>query len=185
MAMRAASDSPLLTADDVLELSYPGKVVELVRGRLVVKEPPSTRHGRAEANLSYFLAAFVRAHALGIVVSGAGFKITENPDTVRAPDVAFVPQERAAAIPERNYAAFAPILLAEIVSPNDRPGEVLAKVADWLDAGARIVWVVDPQRSVAQVYRGDGSVTFVAADGLLDGEDVLPGLRIALCDVLD
>jgi len=185
MAMRVASDSPLLTADEVLKLSFPGKVVELVRGRLVVKEPPSARHGRAEANLAYFLGAFVRARDLGIVVSGAGFKITEDPDTVRAPDVAFVPRDRAAAIPARSYADFAPLLLAEIVSPNDRPGEVLAKVADWLDAGARIVWVVDPQRNVAQVYRGDGSVTFVAIDGFLEGEDVLPGLSVALRDVLD
>jgi Uma2 family endonuclease len=185
MAMRAASDSPLLTADDVLKLSFPGKKVELVRGRLVVKEPPSTRHGRAVANLTYFLGAFVRTNDLGIVVTGSGFKIIENPDTVRAPDVAFVPRERAGAIPPRNYAAFAPLLLAEIVSPNDRPGEVLAKVADWLDAGAQIVWVVDPQRDVAQVYRADGSVSFVARDGLLDGASVLPDFRVPLRDVLD
>lgn len=185
MAMRDTYDSPLLTADDVLEMSFPGKVVELVRGHLVMREPPSTRHGRAVANLSYVLATFVRAGALGIVVNGAGFKITENPDTVRAPDVAFVPRDRADAIPPRNYAAFAPILLAEIVSPNDRPGEVLAKVADWLDAGAAIVWVIDPQRDVAQVYRVDGSVSFVARDGVLDGEDILPGFRVVLSDMLD
>ena len=85
MAMRATYDSPLLTADDVLEMSFPGKVVELVRGHVVIREPPSTRHGRAVANLSYFLATFVRAGDLGIVVNGAGFKIAENPDTVRAP----------------------------------------------------------------------------------------------------
>jgi Uma2 family endonuclease len=182
--MRAPSDSPLLTADEVLELSFPGKVVELVRGHLMVREPPSTRHGRAQANLAFFLSAFARAGDLGVVITGSGFKIAENPDTVRAPDVAFVPRERAGTIPPRNYAAFAPILLAEIVSPNDRAGEVLAKAADWLDAGARLVWVVDPQREVAQVYRADGSVTLVASDGSLEGEDVLHGFRVALRDIL-
>jgi Uma2 family endonuclease len=184
MAMRAAPDLPLLTAEDILQMSFPGKSVELVRGRLVVREPPSTKHGRIQANLAYFLGTFVRVHTLGAIVGGAGFKIEEAPDTVRAPDVAFVPNDRVADIPNRSYAAFAPALLAEIVSPNDRAGEVLAKVADWLEAGAHLVWVIDPQRDEARVHRADGSLDLIGSDGSLDGEDVLPGFRVALADVL-
>jgi Uma2 family endonuclease len=165
-------------------MSLPGKSVELVRGRLVVREPPSTKHGRIQANLTYFLGAFVRAHALGAVIGGAGFKIEEGPDTVRAPDVAFVSNARAGDIPNRSYAAFAPELVAEIVSPNDRAGEVLAKVADWLEASVRLVWVIDPQRDEARVHRADGSLGLIGSDGSLDGEDVLPGFRVSLADVL-
>jgi Uma2 family endonuclease len=182
--MRAVSDVPLVTADELLEMSFPDKVVELVRGHLVVREPPSTRHGRVLANMAYFLGVFVRAHDLGVVIGGAGFKIEQNPDTVRAPDVGFIARERAAEVPARNYAAFAPTLLAEIVSPNDRPGEVLAKAGDWLKAGARLVWVIDPQHDAAQVFRPDGTVTLLGVDQFLDGEDVLPGFQVALSEIL-
>jgi Uma2 family endonuclease len=184
MAMRAANEAPLITADDLLEISIPGKIVELVRGRLIVREPPSTRHGRVQANLTYFLAAFVRGNDIGVLTGGSGYKIEQDPDTVRAPDVGFIPRERTAEIPPRNYAAFAPALLAEVVSPNDRPGEVFAKVSDWLEAGARLVWVIDPQHEAAQVYRSNGTVSLVGSEGVLDGEDILPGFRCPLADVL-
>ena len=71
-----------------------------------------------------------------------------------------------------------------MLSPGDRPGEVLAKVADWLTAGTRLVWVVDPERRLARVYRHDGSETIVPADGALDGEDVLPGFVCPLAPIL-
>ena len=82
------------------------------------------------------------------------------------------------------YAPFAPDLAAEIVSPGDRPGEVLAQVAQWLDAGATIVWVIDPDRTEARVYRADGELTIVGAEGSLVAEGVLPGFTCALAAVL-
>jgi hypothetical protein len=69
-------------------------------------------------------------------------------------------------------------------SPNDRPGEVLAKVADWLEAGSRLVWVVDPRRRHVHVYRADGTESLVTTSGSLDGEDVLPGFTCAVDSVL-
>ena len=68
--------------------------------------------------------------------------------------------------------------------PGDRPGAVLAKVADWLDAGTRLVWIIDPERRLARVYRADGSLTLVTADDALDGEDVVPGFSCLLASVL-
>src|SRR2546428_12651667 len=139
--------SQLLTARDVERLSLPGKVTELIRGQLVVREPPGTRHGVIAANLTYYLSDFARRHELGIVLAqDTGFKIASDPDTVRAPDVAFLRRERAGVIQARGYAAAAPDLLAEILSPDDRPAEVLAKVADWLAAGAEVGGVADPRR---------------------------------------
>ena len=67
-----------------------------------------------------------------------------------------------------------------MLSPDDRPGEVLAKVADWLNAGCRLVWIVDPQRTQGHVYRADGSETLLGESDALDGEDVIPGFSCAL-----
>ena len=174
-----------MTAEELSRLSVPGKSFELVRGQLVVREPPGSWHGMVQANLTRIVADFVHRHSLGLVFGqDTGFRIRSDPDTVRAPDLAFVAADRAALIPRRGYAALSPELVAEILSPDDRPGEVLAKIADWLDAGTRLVWVIDPERREARVHRGDGTIAIVGADGALEGEDVLPGLACPLREVL-
>jgi Uma2 family endonuclease len=173
-----------LTAADVERLSVPGKQVELVRGRLIVREPPSTWHGAIAAKLGYHVSDFVRRHGLGLVCAqDTGFKIASDPDTVRAPDVAFLARARAEQIPRRGYAALAPDLVAEIMSPDEAAAEVLAKVADWLAAGTRLAWLVDPQRSAVRVYRPDGSLSLLGENDSLDGEDVLPGFRCPVTEV--
>ena len=184
MAM-PASESTQLTAEDLARVRLPDKRTELVHGRLLVREPPSTEHGRIQANLAYFVTDHVRRNGLGVVFGqDTGFQIASKPDTVRGPDLAFVSRERAAELPRRGYAALAPDFVAEILSPDDRPGEYLAKVAQWLEAGTRLVWVIDPQHAEARVYRADGSLTIVAQDALLDGEAVLPRFSYPLSEVL-
>ena len=174
-----------VTAAELERISLPGKVTELVRGRLVVREPPGTRHGAIAANLAYYLSDHVRRHALGAVFAqDTGFRISSDPDTVRAPDVAFVAREREGRIPARGYAELAPDLLAEVLSPDDRPAEVLAKVADWLAAGTRLVWVVDPERTEVRVYRQDGSLAVLGERDALDGEDVLSGFSCPVAQIL-
>ena len=181
---RGVSTPPLLTAEDVERISPPGKQVELVRGRLIVREPPGTWHGAIAANLAYYLSDFVRRQGLGqVFAQDTGFKIASDPDTVRAPDVAFVRSERTGLIRARGYAELAPDLLAEILSPDDRPAEVLAKIADWLAAGTKIVWLVDPERAEVRVYRQDGSLSVLRGNDALDGEDVLPGFACPLMQV--
>jgi len=86
-----------------------------------------------------------------------------------------VRQDRAERIPARGYAELAPDLLAEILSPDDAPAEVLAKVADWLAAGTQLVWLVDPDRSEIRIYRQDGSLSVLRQNDSLEGESVLPG----------
>lgn len=175
----------LLTADELLHVDIPGKSTELVRGRLVVREPPGTRHGVIAANLAWLVTDHVRQHTLGLVFAqDTGFRLESNPDTVRGPDLAFLAADRAAEIPPRGYAALAPDLVAEIVSPDDRPGELLAKVGQFLDAGTRLIWVIDPQRTEARIYSASGDVSIVGEDGALDGGEVLPGFSCLLSDVL-
>lgn len=175
------SPSGTVTAEQLLGLELAGKRAELIRGVVVVREPPGYHHGEVVSELAYRLTHHVKAEGLGRVLAAeTGFKLAADPDTVRAPDIAFIRAERLPAPPPVGYASLAPDLVVEVLSPSDRPGAVLAKVADWLDAGTRLVWVIDPGRRVARVYRADGSESVVGPGGLLDGEDVIPGFRCPL-----
>jgi len=175
----------LMTADELLQVRIPDKHVELVRGVLVVREPAGSTHGLVAMSLGAELTVYVkRTGAGGVFAAETGFKLATDPDTVRAPDIAFVRRELMPPPDATGYPALAPDLVVEVLSPGDRPGEVLAKVADWLSAGTRLVWVVEPLRRLARVYRHDGSETIVTADGALDGEDVLPGFSCSLASIL-
>jgi len=177
--------TPLMTAEDLLKPGMPERA-DLVRGVLVVHEPPGFRHGEITVRLTIALGSYVDLRHLGRVVAGdAGFKLQSNPDTVRGADVAFVSWER---MPQKSPVDFPPLgpdLVVEVLSPGDRSGETLAKIADWLSAGTRLVWVIDPERRLARIYRQDGSESILGeADGL-DGEDVLPGFACKLGAILD
>jgi len=175
----------LMTAEELLRTRIPDKHVELVRGVLVVREPPGSLHGLVAMNLGVELGVHVKATGAGSVFAAeTGFKIESDPDTVRAPDVAFVARDRVPDPLPQGYGGLAPDLVVEVLSPGDRPGEVLAKVADWLTAGCRLVWVIDPLRRLARVYRHDGTETLLSAEDALDGEDVLPGFSCRLATVL-
>ena len=175
----------LMTADELLQTSIPDKRVELVRGVLVVREPAGYRHGRVSMELGFLLARHVKETGAGQVVSAeTGFKLMSDPDTVRAADVAFIARERLPDPQDRGFPSLGPDLVVEVLSPDDRPGETLAKVGDWLEGGARLVWVIDPERRVARVYRLDGTETHLAENGTLEGEDVLPGFSCTLTSIL-
>lgn len=177
--------SALLTAEELLQLSIPNKHVELVRGVLVVREPPGGRHGRIAANVAFELSKHVRANELGVVYAAeTGFTLSRHPDTVRAPDVAFIGRDRLPAPEPTGYPELGPDLVVEVLSPGDRAGETLTKVGEWLSAGTRLVWIIDPERRSARVYRADGSETIVTADQTLDGEDVVPGFSCRVDAVL-
>lgn len=176
------SPAAIMTADELLRI--PDKHAELVRGVLVVGEPPGLRHGRIAIELGAALATYARAHGLGRVYVESGFKLMSNPDTVRGPDVAFISQARLPDPEPVGYPTLAPDLVAEILSPTDRPGEVLGRVADWLSAGTKLVWVIDPERRLARIYRFDGTEEIVTADNALQGEAVLPGFICPLAAIL-
>ncbi len=177
--------APLMTAEELLHVHMPNKRVELVRGVLVVSEPPGYFHGEITARLTKVLSNYADPDDLGRVLAGdAGFKLATDPDTVRGPDVAFIRRERQPHPSPRGFAAFPPDLAVEVLSPNDRPGEILAKVADWLSAGARLVWVVDPERRIARIYRADGTQAAIHEHEQLDGEDILPGFSCVLANLL-
>ncbi|PYP39111.1 MAG: Uma2 family endonuclease [Gemmatimonadetes bacterium] len=174
----------LMTAEELLAANVTDKRTELVRGVLVVREPAGGRHGRAVMKLAIRLGVHVEREGAGhLFAAETGFTLARGPDTVRAPDIAFVRRERLPSSVPVGFPELAPDLVVEVLSPDDRPGETLAKVGDWLEAGARLVWVIDPQGRNARVYRADGSQTSVSEADHLEGEDVLPGFRCELASI--
>jgi Uma2 family endonuclease len=174
-----------MTAEELYRLSLPNKRTELVAGRLIVREPPGFRHGRVAAGLAAKVWKFVEERHLGVVLTcDPGFILQRGPDTVRAPDIAFISRERLPYPEPVAYAEVAPDLAIEVLSPGDRPDETLAKVADWLNAGTRLVWLVDPGRRQVRVYREDGTEVLLSDTDRLDGEEVVPGFSIEVADIL-
>ena len=179
------SPPPLMTAEELLQTNIPNKRTELVRGRLIVREPAGYSHGRVTLNLTVRLGAHVESAGCGqLVAAETGFTLFRTPDTVRAPDIAFVRRERLPDPATTGFPEMAPDLVVEVLSPDDRPGETLAKVGDWLEAGGRLAWVIDPQRRLARIYRADGTESLLAESDALDGEDVLPGFSCPLGSIL-
>ncbi len=175
----------LLTADDLFGLPDDGCQYELEAGRLLRMPSSGLKASVVAATVVYLLAAWVRPRRLG-AVGGAdlGFLIARNPDTVRAADAVFYRAERISesGIPSR-YWDLAPDLAVEVLSPSNRPGAILRKVGEYLDAGTALVWMLDPEQRRTTVFRAGGSITVLGEDGVLDGEDVLPGCAIALSEV--
>ena len=171
-----------MTAAELERLPRGRQRHELVRGALRTMPPAGFEHGDLTALFAASLAPYARAHELGKVLAGdPGFWLTVDPDTVRAPDVAFVTRERVEAagrVP--GYWAGAPDLAVEIISPNDLYTEVDEKIAEWLEHGTRLVLVVSPRRRTVALHRPGQSVRILAGDDLLDGEDVVPGWTLSL-----
>ena len=174
-----------MTAVEYASLEEDGLRHELQAGWLLSEPRPFPRHGQIQVRVARALAEFVERHDLGVVLTDCGFLLSRNPDTVRGPDVAFVRRERYD--PERAEREFfpgAPDLAVEILSPSNRPGEVHAKVADYLAAGSLLVWVLDPSRVGVEIYRSLLAPRRVGEDGVLAGEDVLPGFSVAVSVLL-
>ena len=170
----------LVTANELLNMPDDGRRYELIEGDLIeLTPPPGTQHGYTQFRTGFNLEQFVGPRGLGIVLTAAGFLISTGPDTVRAPDVAFVSADR---VPEgglpQGYLPFAPDLLVEVVSPSDRASDVEEKVHMWLDAGAKLVWVTYPSTKSVTMYRSRTDVTIVEGDELLNGAPVLNGFSI-------
>lgn len=174
-----------MTAEELLDLPDDGLRHELVLGELRTMTPAGYEHGRVAMRIGSRLDAFVEAQGLGEVLGAeTGFTLARGPDTVRAPDVAFVRAERVPAAEDRaGFAELAPDLAVEVVSTWDRASEVSEKALMWLDAGVRLVWVVDPTTRLATVYRSGGVVGLFRGQDVLDGEDVLPGFTLPLWEL--
>ncbi len=175
----------LIDARTLLGMRDDGQRYELVEGVLRMMSPAGGRHGRVAHSLALILGTHVRGRQLGLVYAAeTGFVLARGPDTVRAPDVAFVARERAVSIDDdEGFVTVVPDLVGEVVSPRDSFSDVEEKVLAWLTAGTRLVIVVDPSTRTLHAYRGSDQVVVLREGGRLDAGDVVPGLTIAVAEL--
>ncbi len=179
------STTTRVTAEQLLSMPDDGHRYELVAGELRKMTPASWRHGAVGGNLRSRLGQYVLQRELGqVFLAETGFLIARDPDTVCAPDIAFIRKERLEGdLPEEAFWPGAPDLAVEVVSPGDTTGEVDEKVRSWLDAGAGMVWVVNPQWRSVTVYRSATDIKTLTEKDELDGEDVVPGFRCRVGEI--
>ncbi len=184
--MAVVSEGGICTVEDLWELSRSAtKRWEVVGGRFRQLAPASFKHGVVAGRLFAVLYRFVESQKSGyVLMAETGFILSENPLTLRAPDVAFVRCEKISdgKLPEQ-FARFAPDLVAEVLSPSDTYSALAEKVSDWLQAGVQAVWVVDPADRTISIHRANQPVRVLGEEDTLSGEDILPGFECKVSEV--
>ena len=174
-----------MTAEELLRINHPHRRQELISGHLFEFPFVDAVHGCVAMRIGTELATWVHSNRVGkIFAAGTGFILGRNPDTVRAPDASFVAGDR---LPERElpvgYLELAPDLAVEVASPNDTTREIQEKVADWLRAGTRLVWVIYPATRSATVRVSQDQFEELSEDGTLLGQNVIPGFACNLSEL--
>src|SRR5688500_12669033 len=174
-----------VSAEELLHMPDDSFRYELVKGELRRTRRAGNVHGRVTMSFAWQLAECVEVHQLGAVcAAGTGFVLCSSPDTVRAPDVAFVSQARVEAVGEiEEFWPEAPDLAVEVISPGDSYSEVEEKAFAWLDAGTKIVVVINPQQRSATVYRSPTDIITLAEADVLAGGDIVPGFELAVREI--
>ncbi|GAB4192587.1 MAG: Uma2 family endonuclease [Roseiflexaceae bacterium] len=180
-----AAKVKILTVEELDQVLSTNKHTELVRGELRQKPLASQQHGELTFEIGLIVGTFVRQHRLGkMYAAETGFVLARNPDSVRAPDIAFVSADRVVTQPRRDgFFEGAPDLAIEVVSPGDTDSEVAEKVLDYLRAGVRLVWIVRPRSQTVTAHRSLKEARTLTAEEMLEGEDVLPGFRVPVADL--
>ena len=161
---------------------------ELVEGRLVPMSPVNVEHGRIVLQLGYLLKAHLKSRPEGVAVVEAGFTLARNPDTVRGPDIAFIRNDRMPPPParRRGFPRMAPDAVFEVLSPDDRPRELRAKIAEYLDSGVGLVVIVDPRAHEVVVHRSRTEpVTLRAGSDVLYADDAIPGFTCTVSEIFE
>lgn len=172
------------SAEDLPYLEAEGDRVELVAGSTVREPPPGSTHGGVTLAVGSLIRAFVREHGLGRAFGETGYVLASDPDTVRAPDASFVSEERLAGAGWRGpYRVGAPDLAVEVASPRDSEPDLAAKAGEYLAAGGRAVWVLDPEGRTVTVHRPGRKPVTVGPDKVLDGDPVLPGFQVPVVEL--
>lgn len=175
----------LFNAEQLLHMPGDDFKYELVEGVLIPMSPTGFEHGDVALSLGSLLWQHVRANKLGKVLAAeTGFKLASNPDTVLAPDAAFIRQEEIDRVGRtKKFWPGAPDLAAEVMSPDDTARKTDEKAKAWLTHGARMVWVVNPNRRTVTVYRPGMDAAVLTENDELEGHDVVPGFRCGVAEI--
>ncbi len=178
----------ITTAEPALDEYQNERYYEVVKGRRVKLPPMSVLANRIRNRLAVRLTVFAAESGLGEADSEMLFLIDEDEDNRRRPDASFLSYERSPRGQGINSdAAFrvVPDLAVEVVSPTDRGEELLAKIAEYLDAGVRAVWLVYPVLRVVHVFHSFTNIQVVTREGHIDGGEVLPGFRLSMATLFE
>ncbi|MCE9554213.1 MAG: Uma2 family endonuclease [Planctomycetes bacterium] len=172
----------ITTAERLWEAKIP-QPCELVRGELRMMSPGNAEHGWVIMNLSIPLGGYVKRNNLGCVFGAeTGFIIERDPDSVRAPDFAFVRRDRIAGEIPKKYFPGPPDLAVEVLSPSNSASEIQEKTEDWLHNGCSEVWLLDPQRKMASICTlNDQGVQVESVDTLSSA--LFPGFSLAVTEL--
>ena len=183
--MSSATETKMMTADELLMMPDDGSHYELVKGELKRMSPTGDEHGSITMELAFTLYQYVKLNNLGRVYAAeTGFKLESDPDTVRAPDIAFVRKERIEATGRvQGYRSGAPDLAIEVLSPGNTKREMTAKVEEYFAAGAHLVWLVNPKSKTVTVYRSSTDSMILTEKDTLDGGEVVPGFKIPVAEI--
>jgi Uma2 family endonuclease len=173
------------TAEEFAKVPDDGQRRELVLGVIRMMSPAGGRHGQVTLRLGAALLPYVKAHDLGDVFAAeTGFLLTRDPDTVRAPDVAFVRRDRLETLDDLSgFVPLAPDLVAEIISPTDTFSQVEEKTQFWLRSGVRVVLIVDPENQTVRVVRAPDQMQLLGETAELVVDDLVPGWRLNVADL--
>ncbi len=182
----SATATKLITAEEFSRMPDPldGSKQELVRGEIVTVPPTKQPHGFIQIQIGWLLKNVVTPQRLGWVGSESGCVTERDPDTVRGPDIYFFSRSR---FPERpsGWPDGAPDLAVELLSPSNRRSEMRAKVTEYLTAGAKIVWVFDPESKTVMVYSGNLRGVELGENETIDGGTVLPDFSCKVSEFFD
>lgn len=175
-----ATRTRLISAEEFAKRAKPadGSREELVRGEVVTMSAVGLQHGEVELQIGHLLKLYLKGKNLGRAVVESGVRTEEAPDTVRAPDVSYWSYERVPrASTEKPYPRERADLCVEIRSASNTRRSLREKAAEYLAAGVRMVWVVDPEDQSVTVYRKPNRGVTLWDDQILEGEEVLPGFQ--------
>ena len=158
---------------------------QFVRGQVVCEPPPSFGHGVVSTKIARLLGNFVAERELGVVVGEAGFVVERGPDTVRGPDASFVSAERLSGYRGETFFEGAPDLVVEVLSPSSTRAQMAEKTREYLAAGARVVWNVDPRRKAVTVHAPGAEPRVLGSGERLEGGDVLPGFSVPVLSLFE
>jgi Uma2 family endonuclease len=186
MSRGAAQRVHRLTADEFFDLNLLDEKTELVDGELLRMSPAGAEHGVIALRIGAWLLAFVEERELGAVCAAeTGFLVHRDPDTVRAPDAAFISRERMGeGRPPKKFWPLAPDLAVEVVSPSETAEQVQDRVRQWFAAGSRAVWMLYPGNATVHAYSSPSAVRILQRGDLLTADDdLLPGFSRPVSDL--
>lgn len=185
MSIAARHRPALVNAQELLHLNGSERC-QLVHGELQpMPPPPGWVHGSLTQLVAVLVGSFIEQNELGTCFTAeTGFHISVNPDTVIAPDWAFISRDRMPVSMPAGYGTVAPDIVLETRSPSESAPSVAMKIGLWLDAGVQRVWELDPKRRTLSIHEAGKPVRLLGEAGVLT-DPMLPGFSLPLSRILD